>query len=118
MPPTFQDRERAFEAKYAHEQDLRFRATARRDKLFARWVATKQHLRPEEADHLHKAVLAVPDGSGHDENLLNMVRKAVGEHHGGMSQSDLVAGLSACAVQAWEELVEAPAPHLAVKGHV
>ena len=42
----------------------------------------------------------------------------VGEHHGGMSPSDLVAGVSACAVQAWEELVEAPAPHLVAEGHV
>ena len=117
MPLTFQDRESAFEVKYAHDQDMRFRATARRDKLFARWVSTRQHLPPDETDHLHRAVLAVADGPGHDEELLVLVRKAIGEHHGGMSPTDLAAGLSACGVQAWEELVEAPAPHLAVKDH-
>ncbi len=104
MPLTFQDRESAFEAKHAHDQDLRFRATARRDKLFARWVSAKQHLSAGEAERLHHAVLAVADGPGHDATLLAMVRKAIGEHHGGMSAPDLAAGLSACAVQAWEEL--------------
>ena len=76
----------------------------------------KQHLSPEGADGLHRSVLAVADGPGHDENLLSMVRKAVGEHHGGMSVADLASGLATCAVQAWEELLEAP-PHLSVKGH-
>lgn len=116
MPLTFQDRAGAFEAKYAHDQDLSFRATARRDKLFAKWLSMKQHLSPEEADRLHRSVLALADGPGHDENLLSMVRKAVGEHHGGMSVADLASGLAACAVQAWEELLESP-PHLSVKGH-
>ena len=104
---TLQDRAGGFEAKHAHDHELRFRATARRDKLFARWVSTRQHLPPGEAGHLHGAVLAVADGPGHDEALLDMVREAVGAHGGGMSAADLQAGLAACAVQAWEELLAA-----------
>lgn len=36
---TFDDRERAFEAKFAHDADLRFKAEARRNRLLGEWAA-------------------------------------------------------------------------------
>lgn len=36
---TFDDRENAFEAKFAHDADMQFRAEARRNKLLGLWVA-------------------------------------------------------------------------------
>ena len=38
---TFHEREQAFEAKYARDEEFRFLVTARRDKLFARWTAAR-----------------------------------------------------------------------------
>jgi hypothetical protein len=38
---TFEDRERAFEAKFAHDEEFRFLVTARRDKLFAQWAGQR-----------------------------------------------------------------------------
>jgi hypothetical protein len=73
MPPTFQDRERAFEAKFAHDEEFRFLAFARRDKLFAAWAATALGMSGAEADDLTKAVLAIPGGRGHDQALLDHV---------------------------------------------
>lgn len=37
--PTFDDRERAFEAKFAHDAELRFKAEARRNRLLGEWAA-------------------------------------------------------------------------------
>ncbi len=37
----FQSRERAFEAKFAHDEELRFRAIARRNRLTGHWAAQK-----------------------------------------------------------------------------
>jgi len=37
--PTFEDRERAFEAKFAYDEEFRFLVAARRNKLFAAQVA-------------------------------------------------------------------------------
>ena len=37
--PTFNDREKAFEDKYKHDQDLQFRTEVRRNKLLGQWVA-------------------------------------------------------------------------------
>ena len=36
---TFDDRERGYEAKFAHDADLRFRAEARRNRLLGEWAA-------------------------------------------------------------------------------
>jgi hypothetical protein len=36
---TFDDREKAFEAKYEHDQDLKFKVNARRNKLLGLWAA-------------------------------------------------------------------------------
>lgn len=36
---TFDDREHAFEAKFAHDEEMQFKAVARRNKLLGLWVA-------------------------------------------------------------------------------
>ncbi|MDO5630751.1 MAG: DUF1476 domain-containing protein [Paracoccus sp. (in: a-proteobacteria)] len=36
---TFDDRERAYEAKFAHDANLRFKAEARRNRLLGEWAA-------------------------------------------------------------------------------
>lgn len=69
---TFEQRERAFEAKYAYDEEFRFRVTARRDKLFAHWAAEQLHLR--DRNELTSRILAVEDGPGHDARLLDLVR--------------------------------------------
>jgi hypothetical protein len=71
--PTFQDRERAFEAKYVHDEDLRFRLIARRDKLFAHQAAEQLGMPEQAAGELVTAVLAVRDGPGHDGLLIRYI---------------------------------------------
>jgi hypothetical protein len=44
----FHERERAFEAKFAHDEEFRFRVGARRDRLFAEWAAEMLGLSREE----------------------------------------------------------------------
>lgn len=38
---TFEDREKGFEKKFAHDQDLRFKAESRRNKMIGEWAAAK-----------------------------------------------------------------------------
>jgi hypothetical protein len=53
---TFDEREKAFERKFAHDQDLRFRATARRNKLFGLWAAEKLGLTAPKPANIPKAL--------------------------------------------------------------
>jgi hypothetical protein len=50
MSDAFQDRENTFEKQFVHDEDLHFRAVARRNKALALWVAEKKGLSSAEAE--------------------------------------------------------------------
>ncbi len=103
---SFEDRERAFEAKYAHDEEFRFRVTARRDKLVARWAAEQLHLSEQRAAALTTAILAVPDGPGHDERLIAHLAQTFRDHDRPTTPESLAATLHRCGDQARTELIE------------
>ena len=47
---TFDRREEAFEQQFAHDEELRFKATARRNKMLGLWAAQKLGLSGDHAD--------------------------------------------------------------------
>lgn len=104
----FESRERAFEAKFAHDQEFRFLVTARRDKLLARLVAERIGMPAAAQDELTAAVLALRDGPGHDALLIQHVAGVL-QDHGRSAPADEVAGwLVDCAAQAQQQLLEGP----------
>lgn len=72
----FDDRERAFENKFAHDEDLKFRVTARRNKLLGLWAAEKMNLTTEESEAYGKAVVQADFEEAGDEDVL---RKVLGD---------------------------------------
>jgi hypothetical protein len=73
---TFDDRERAFENQFVHDQDMQFRITARRNRLLGEWAAVKMGLTPEETDAYAKAVVQADFEEAGDEDV---IRKLVGD---------------------------------------
>ena len=65
---TFDKREEGFEKKFAHDEELRFKATARRNKLLGLWAAEQLGLKGAEADSYALSVVmsAFEDGAHHD----------------------------------------------------
>ena len=106
MPVMFHEREQAFEAKFVHDEELRFLVAARRDKLFARRVAATLGVSSEEGE-----ALAIPNGPGHDQALLQHIAAFVSTHGGVTLSGDLASVLERCAQQAHQELIETPAQH-------
>ena len=54
---TFDDRERAFETKFAHDEEMKFRFIARRNRLLGEWAARKMGLSDVETDSYSKDVI-------------------------------------------------------------
>lgn len=73
---SFDDRERAFEAKFARDEDMAFRVTARRNRLLGQWAAAQMKLTPEETDAYAKAVVQADFEEAGDEDVL---RKLLGD---------------------------------------
>jgi hypothetical protein len=103
VPTTMQDREQGFEAKFAHDEAVRFLTRARRDKLFAHWAATELGLSEAETDALVKAVVAIPDGPGHEQALLAYIGDRLRGRASGSEQA-LAAALVRCMEQAQQQL--------------
>jgi hypothetical protein len=55
---TFDKREEGFENKFAHDEEVRFKAEARRNRLFGLWVAEKLTLSGEAANDYARTVVA------------------------------------------------------------
>ena len=104
---SFDDREKAFEAKYARDEDMAFRVTARRNRLVGQWAAAKMGLTPEETDAYAKAVVQADFEEAGDEDV---IRKVLGDLLGAGVEIDDAAvrqALSDQTVEARRQLMEA-----------
>src|SRR5918998_1908570 len=72
---TFDDRKDAYERKFAHDEELRFKATARRNKLLGMWAAEKLGKSGAEAEAYAKSVVMADFEEAGDEDVIRKVRK-------------------------------------------
>lgn len=76
---TFDDREHAFEAKYAHDEEMNFRAVARRNKLLGLWAAELMGKTGEAAAaYALEVVKADFEEAGH-EDVVRKVKADLGD---------------------------------------
>jgi hypothetical protein len=73
---TFNDRERAEEAKFARDEDSHFRVIARRNRLFGEWAAEKMGLSSAETEAYAKSVVQADFEEAGDEDV---IRKLLGD---------------------------------------
>src|SRR3954468_20151459 len=72
---TFDDRKDSFERKFAHDEELRFKATARRNKLLGLWAAEKLGRSGPDADAYAKEVVIADFDEPGDDDVFRKVRK-------------------------------------------
>ncbi|MBL9052067.1 MAG: DUF1476 domain-containing protein [Tabrizicola sp.] len=87
---TFDDRENAFEAKFAHDSEMQFRAEARRNKLLGLWAAGLMGKSEDDAAAYAMAVVSADFEEAGDEDV---VRKVVADLAGKASADDVRAKL-------------------------
>jgi|ERR1700712_392877 hypothetical protein len=102
---TFDDRERAFETKFARDEDMAFRITARRNRLLGVWAAELMELTPEETGSYATSVVQAEFEEAGDEDV---VRKLLGDMlAAGVEVDDLTIreALTAKSVEARRQLM-------------
>lgn len=72
---AFDDREKAFEKKFAHDQDLRFKAESRRNKALAEWAGAKMSMSAAEIEEYIKAVRKADLAEKGDADVIRKVLK-------------------------------------------
>ncbi len=71
---SMDDRKDAFEKKFAHDEELKFKATARRNKLLGLWAAEKLGKTGGEAEAYAKEVVAADFEEAGDEDVFRKIR--------------------------------------------
>jgi len=77
---SFENREHGFENKFAHDEALRFKSMARRNKLLGLWAAELMGLAGEAAANYARAVVAEDLVEAGDEDVFRKVAADVGAH--------------------------------------
>jgi hypothetical protein len=104
---TFDDRERAFETKYARDQEMQFKVTARRNRLLGHWAARLMGLTEAEADAYAKEVVRADFEEAGDEDV---IRKLIGDLTSAgvdIDESKIRQALEHKTVEARRQLMEA-----------
>ena len=73
---TFDDRERAFEQKFARDEEMKFRIIARRNRLLGQWAARQMGLSEAETESYAKDVVRADFEEAGDHDV---VRKLLGD---------------------------------------
>ena len=72
----FEDRQRAFETKFAHDEEMKFRITARRNRLLGEWAARQMELSEAESEAYAKDVVRSDFEEAGDHDV---IRKVLGD---------------------------------------
>jgi hypothetical protein len=104
---TFDERERAYEKKFSLDQEVKFKAEARRNKLVAEWAAAKLSLSgPAISDYVKQVVKADLSDPGRGAYL--KVKKDLGDKHVGVSDGELRRAMTEFLLAAVRQIEDAP----------
>ncbi len=100
---TFDDREKAQEAKFAHDAQLLFKAEARRNKKLAIWIA--ELLGKKDVNAYVSEVIASDFEEAGDEDVYRKISSDIKEAGASVSEEDLRAKMAEFLAQAKQEVL-------------
>ncbi len=101
---TFDDRKKGFESKFAHDEELRFKATARRNKLLGLWAAEKQGLSGAAAEAYAKEVVAADFEEAGDDDVVRKVMADFAAKNVGQSEHQVRRTMDELMAEAVEQV--------------
>jgi hypothetical protein len=106
---SFEDRQKGFEAEFQRNQELQFRVTARRNKLFGLWAAEKLGLQAGDAAEAYaRAVVDADFEKPGDSDVIEKVQKDLAAKGMNLSEPQLRTELTRAADEAKRQLIEKP----------
>ena len=101
---TFDNREKAYEKKFALDQDLKFRAEARRNKMLAEWAAAKLGILGDALGDYVKAVRRADLEEKGDDDVFRKIRKDFDEKGVPIQDSEIRQAMSEFLAKAVTEI--------------
>ncbi len=101
---TFDDRQKGFEKKFAHDADLKFKAESRRNKMLAEWAGAKLGITGTALEDYVKAVRKADLAEKGDDDVLRKVAKDLTDKGLNVSDADIRKAMGQFLAQAVEQL--------------
>jgi hypothetical protein len=101
---TFDKREEGFEKQFAHDEELRFKATARRNKMLGKWAAERLGLSSAEAEAYAKEVVMADFEESGEEDVFRKIRADFDAKGLKLSDEDIRQQMHALLAQAIAEV--------------
>jgi hypothetical protein len=98
---TFDKREEGFEKKFAHDEELRFKAMARRNKLLGLWAAGLLGKSGEEADSYAKEIVMADFEEPGEEVFRRVLKDLAGK---GVTEPQIRAKMTEFLAQAVDQI--------------
>ena len=100
----FDDRQKAMEDKFAHEQEMRFKVMAKRNHRLGLWAAGLMGMEGEDAEAFAKEVIRSDFEEAGDDDVLRMVESSLSTRGVEMSSEKIRAELDRLLNEVMEEL--------------
>lgn len=102
----FDDRKKAFENKFAHDEELKFKANARRNKFLGLWAAELMGISGDEADEYAKAVIRADFKEPGEEDVYRKVKGDLDAQHLEVSEHRVRKAMEQFMEKAMTEIME------------
>ena len=104
----FDEREKGFEKKFAHDADLKFKAESRRNKMLAEWAGGLMGMSGPEVEDYVKAVRKADLAEKGDADVIRKVMKDLGDKGVKLAEADVVKKIHEFQATAVEQIEGAP----------
>ncbi len=78
---TFDEREKSFEKKFAHDEELQFKVSARRNKYIGQWISQILGYNPDQEKDYIQAVIKADFAEAGDQDVFRKVKEDLKEHN-------------------------------------
>ena len=91
---TFDKREEAFETQFVHDEEIKFKAEARRNKMLGLWAAEKLGLSGDAAANYSRSIVTAEIDAASDEGVVRKIMSDLAAKGITMSEADLRARMN------------------------
>ena len=78
---SFEDRKKSFEKKFAHDQELQFKVSARRNKYLGEWVSQILSFNPDQEKEYIKSIIKADFAEAGDEDVFRKIKEDLKNHN-------------------------------------
>ncbi len=110
MTSGFNDRKKGFEAKYSHDQEIRFKINARRNKLLGLWAAEQMQITGTDADAYAREVVVADFDEPGEEDVMRKVLADLEAKNAGVNELRLRKEMERLTAEAREQVLAEARP--------